>query len=424
MTSITATMAAPLSSSDNDWAMLTTLVPQLTATMRRYIAQQAVTLTPATIEATDRALRIFGLWISNHDPKVVGAADITRAHIEAFKLKLATDVHTKTGEPLAVNTIRGRLQLLKVFFDRIVEWDLDDAPRRNPIIHGDIPPQPAPLPKFLDDAVMAKFMHHAHLEPVPIRKLCVLLLARTGMRVGELCALDADPVVRVGEHHWLHVPVGKLRNDRYVPLHPELVELITQWQTDNAGRIAATGRLLTDKLSAVDRHRVTRMVRRIAKRAGIGHVHPHQLRHTLATQAINRGMPLEAVAALLGHKKLDMTLVYARIADRTIADEYNAVSAKVDHLYSTQLPANAEGPNMQQLRQQHQRMLGNGWCQRPAAMDCHYETICETCTYFGTDQSHIEVLTRQRDHAQDHRQPGRVRLYQQLLNNTPTGDPK
>jgi len=411
--------AGEVSRSVGDWELLAGRVPQLTATMRRYLAQQAVSLSPATIEATDRALRIFGLWISGHDPKVVGAADINRAHVEAFKLKLTTDVHAKTGEPLAVNTIRGRLQLLKVFFDRIVEWDLDDAPRRNPVIHGDIPPQPAPLPKFLDDGAMAKFMHHAHLEPVPIRKLCVLLLARTGMRVGELCALDADPVVEIGEHHWLHVPVGKLRNDRYVPLHPELVELIDKWQTDNAFHITRTGRLLTDKLSTVDRHRVTRMVRRIARRAGIGHVHPHQLRHTLATQAINRGMPLEAVAALLGHKKLDMTLVYARIADRTIANEYDQVSAKVDHLYSTRLPADAEGPNMQKLRQQHQRMLGNGWCQRPAAMDCHYETICETCTYYATDHSHIEVLTRQRDHAHQHHQSGRVRLYQQLLDNTP-----
>jgi hypothetical protein len=164
------------------------------------------------------------------------------------------------------------------------------------------------------------------------------------------------------------------------------------------------------------------MVRRIAKRAGIGHVHPHQLRHTLATQAINRGMRLEAVAALLGHKNLEMTLVYARIADRTVADEYFDVSTKVDHLYSNQLPADAEGPNMRRLRRQHQRMLGNGWCQRPAEMDCHYETICETCTYFATDPDHIPVLIRQRDHARDHHQPGRVRLYQQLLDNTPNGE--
>jgi len=406
----------------SDWDLLADQVPQLAATMRRYLDQQAVTLSAGTITAADRALRIFGLWICQHDPSVVGIAAINRAHIEAFKLKLANDVTANTGQPLATNTIRQRLRLLKVFFDRIIEWDLDDAPRRNPIIHGDVPPRPEPLPKFLDDAAMTRFMHQANIEPDPFRKLCVLLLARTGMRVGELTNLSADPVVKIGEHHWLHVPVGKLRNDRYVPLHPELVELIKAWQADNAGRIASTGRLLTDRVSAVDRHRVTRMVHRIAKRAGIGHVHPHQLRHTLATQAINRGMRLEAVAALLGHKNLEMTLVYARIADRTVADEYFNVATKVDHLYSTALPADAEGPNMRRLRQQHQRMLGNGWCQRPAEMDCHYETICETCTYFATDPSHIPVLTRQRDHAREHHQPGRAKLYQQLLNNTSNGD--
>jgi site-specific recombinase XerD len=312
--------------------------------------------------------------------------------------------------------------LLKVFFDRIIEWDYQDAPRRNPIIHGDVPPRPEPLPKFLDDAEMAKFMHHAALETDPLRKLCVLLLARTGMRVGELTMLPADPVVRIGDHHWLHVPVGKLRNDRYVPLHPELVELIADWQTANASHIAKTRRLLTDEVSAVDRHRVTRMVRRIAKAAGIGRVHPHQLRHTLATQAINRGMRLEAVAAMLGHRNLDMTLVYARIADRTVADEYFTVTTRVDQLYDRHLPAEAEGPNMRRLREQHRRMLANGWCERPTEMDCHYETICETCTYYTTDSTHTPVLIRQRDHARNHHQPGRANLYQQLLETTDTGD--
>lgn len=165
--------------------------------------------------------------------------------------------------------------------------------------------------------------------------LCVLLLARTGMRVGELCNLSADPVVEIGDHHSLHVPVGKLRNDRYVPLHSTLVDLIADWQTNNAVHIARTGRLLTDDISTVDRHRVARMVRRIAKNAGIGWVHPHQLRHTLATQAINRGMRLESVAALLGHKNLEMTMVYARIADATVAEEYFDVTNQVDQLYAT-----------------------------------------------------------------------------------------
>jgi site-specific recombinase XerD len=60
--------------------------------------------------------------------------------------------------------------------------------------------------------------------------------------------------------------------------------------------------------------RVNAAVANDANDAGLGKVTPHQLRHTLATQAIDRGMSLEAIAALLGHRSMDMTLTYARAA--------------------------------------------------------------------------------------------------------------
>ena len=159
------------------------------------------------------------------------------------------------------------------------------------------------------------------------------------------------------------------------------------------------------------------MLNRITKAAGIGHVHPHQLRHTVATQAINRGMSLEAIAALLGHRSMDMTMTYARIADRTVADEYFAVSAKVEALYgqAPQLPAEAEGPNMARLRKEHHRMLGNGMCTRPVELDCAFETICETCTYFATSIEFRPTLRRQHRDAERKHQTGRVELYTKLL---------
>ena len=45
-------------------------------------------------------------------------------------------------------------------------------------------------------------------------------------------------------------------------------------------------------------------------------------------------MSLEAIAAMLGHKSMDMTLVYAKIANRTVAEEYFTVAEKVDALYA------------------------------------------------------------------------------------------
>ncbi len=411
---MTAAPATARNESLQQWSTLAARCPRLASTMRSYLEQQALTLAPRTIYAADGALRGFGLWLADHDPAVVGAADIGRSHIEAFKIHCHTTT-TSTGKSLATNSIRQRLRLLKVFFDRIIEWDWTDAPPRNPIIHGDVPARPEPMPKFLDDDAMAAFLHHATTEQDPLRRLVVLLLARTGMRVSELCNLPPDPVAVMSGHHWLHVPVGKLRTDRLVPLQPELVEQITAWQTDQAVFIARHQRLFADQVGALNRDRASRMVRRIAKAAGVGHVHPHQLRHTLATQAINQGMRLENIAAMLGHKSLEMTLVYARIANRTVADEYFAVTAKVDGLYQARQPATVEGPNMRRLHDEHRRMLANGWCDRPANTDCHYETICETCSFYATDPTHVPVLIRQRDHATEHGQTGRAEIYNQLI---------
>jgi len=225
-------------------------------------------------------------------------------------------------------------------------------------------------------------MAAARASADPRDRLVVELLARTGMRAGELAGLDADAVVLIGAGHWLRIPLGKLRNDRYVPLHPELVELLTAWTAANLEHIRRHKRLIADHRGPLDRYLIGRVVARVGRAAGVPGVHPHRLRHTLATQAINRGMRLEAIAALLGHRKMEMTLIYARIANRVVADEYAAVSAKIDALYGQppQLPADYETTGMARLRREaHARMLGNGLCGRPADLDCRLESACETC---------------------------------------------
>jgi integrase len=167
------------------------------------------------------------------------------------------------------------------------------------------------LPKFLDDRDAARLMAAACTDPDPRTRLVVEMLARTGLRAGELCDLAADAVTEIGDNHWLRVPVGKLRNDRYIPLHLDVIVLLADWTAINADHIRTQRRLIADHRASLEGRAVHRIVRRVAKRAGIGHVHPHQLRRTLATQAINRGMRLEVIAALLGHRSMEMTLTYA-----------------------------------------------------------------------------------------------------------------
>ena len=106
---------------------------------------------------------------------------------------------------------------------------------------------------------------------------------------------------RVGDTWWLRIPVGKLHNDRNVPLHPLLVGLITT--TGLAGTVGATDSCSNARTANPS----TGAPSTATSNASPGgpeceRVHPHQLRHTLATQCLNRGMSLEAIAALLGHR--------------------------------------------------------------------------------------------------------------------------
>jgi len=401
-------------------AQIEQAAPQLAATMGRYLTQVAAFLAPRSVEVADAALRQLSRWILT-STGIEAVAQIRRDDIEDYKVWLARQ-HGTTGS-LSANTHRQRLRTLRAFFERIIEWDWPDAPSRNPVLGGDIPKKPEPLPKFLDDRDAARLMAAARASSDPRDRLVVELLARTGMRAGELADLEADAVVRIGQAYWLRVPLGKLRNDRYVPLHPDLVQLTARWTASNLAHIRAHRRLAADHRGPLDRHMICRIVRRVGRRAGVS-VHPHQLRHTLATQAINRGMRLEAIAALLGHRSMEMTLIYARIANRVVADEYQAISAKIDALYgqAPQLPADYESAGMARLRREaHARMLGNGLCTRPAELDCRMESACETCAYFRTGTEFLPILTRQRDHARDHGQTDRAALFDGLIQRAGAG---
>ena len=400
------------------WASISQRAPQMGATMVRYLDQVAVSAEPTTVVATDLTLRQFAGRITETDPACRCVAHITRAHFEDYKTWLARRPGNKGT--LAGKTIGTRLGQLRTFFERTIEWGYDDAPARVPIFAGDFPQADEPLPKFLDDPTAAKFMAALALDPDPRRRLMVELLARTGMRSGELSGLDDEAMVRIGDTHWLRIPVGKLHNDRYVPLHPLLVELITNYR---ASRTSHSGRLVErNDRQPYERRTVHRYVAAVAKRAGVGLVYPHQLRHTLATQAINRGMSLEAIAALLGHRSMKMTLTYAKITDTTVAAEYFRVTAEVEAAYApdTALAASVAGARMTQLAEDHRRLLGNGHCNRPAALDCAYESICERCGFFETTPEFVPVLLRQRDHATTNEQTERAQLFTGLLDNLDT----
>jgi site-specific recombinase XerD len=347
------------------WAEIAGRAPVMVATMASYLDQLEVSARPSTVAAAELTLRFFAHRVTEADPSCVSVARIGRPHIEDFKRWLVAR-RGRTGKPLATMTIRHRLSTVRTFFERIMEWDYDDAPARLFIYMSDFPALDEPLPRFLDDPTASKFM----------------------------AALAVDPNLR----------------------RRLMVELIVNYKAVRGH--SRSGHLLErDDGRPFDRRTVHRYVATVARRAGVGHVHPHQLRHTLATQSINRGMSLEAIAALLGHRSMDMTLTYARITDQTVAEAYFKVTEAVEAQYYGQsgtAAIRAAGPGPQGLSD-HRRLLANGHCTRPALLDCAFESVCERCGFFETGPQFLTILKRQRKHADERGQNDRSQLFDDLI---------
>ena len=208
-----------------DWEQLARAIPEVTVPMRRYLQQIGCVLRPGSVSGADLALRSFATFLASQDPPVTELTAVTRRDVEDFKPWLAA--RPGQNKPrVTTATIAHRLGTLRMFFVRIDEWGWDEAPARVPMFPGDLPRQDHPLPRALDDATAAKLLRTAQADRRMLVGVTVEMLLRTGLRVSEFTGLQAGVVVHIGAGPWLHVPVGKLREDRYLPLHPQLVTLI------------------------------------------------------------------------------------------------------------------------------------------------------------------------------------------------------
>jgi hypothetical protein len=86
------------------------------------------------------------------------------------------------------------------------------------------------------------------------------------------------------------------------------------------------------------------------------------------------------------------------------------------------LPADAIGPKMARLRREHHRLLGNGHCTRPQELDCAFEAICETCSFFQTSIEFRPTLQAQHDDATAKGQTHRAELFNRLLTGLTEGE--
>lgn len=176
-----------------------------------------------------------------------------------------------------------------------------------------LPDKPAALPQILTEGELLRLVEACEGDEEALRdRTMITLLAECGLRASEICGL------KEGDINWeegYFTVSGKGKKDRTVPFRPAMAELLEQWIQERNQWVGANRKLplfLTPAGRAMTRVDLWRMIRARGTKAGIvkARLHPHVLRHTVATHLLRRGMDLRALQELLGHSSIGTTEKY------------------------------------------------------------------------------------------------------------------
>ena len=153
-----------------------------------------------------------------------------------------------------------------------------------------------------------------------VRDLAMIdLLASTGMRVGELVRLNREDI---NFHERECVVFGKGGSERVVYFDARTKIHLLNYLESRTDKNVALFSTLASPHERLQIGGVETRLREIGKRADLNKVHPHKFRRTLATRAIDKGMPIEQVQHLLGHVKIDTTMHYAMVNQANVKNSH------------------------------------------------------------------------------------------------------
>jgi len=244
-----------------------------------------------TLDAYRYDLRVFFLWAVDQEIVILGA---TRPQIECY-------VRAMEDRGLAATTIDRRLSTVCGFY-RFAHIDGHIAANpaqyvRRPKVH----PRDA---RGLDRSELGAFLFAAERFDAAHAALAVLL-GLNGLRVSEACSTDIENLGFERGHRTLRI-VGKGNKPAVIPLVPRTartIDLAIGERTQGPILRRADGQRL-------DRRTAHRWVRSIARRAGLGDVHPHMLRAAFIMCALDAGVPLRDVQIAARHADPRTTTVY------------------------------------------------------------------------------------------------------------------
>jgi integrase/recombinase XerD len=234
------------------------------------------------------------------------------------------------------NTINSSLSRLKAFLHFLDDAGspicsrmlLVDGIKVGPRVPKDVPI--AQLRRLLAEIECDAVAQHATQQRMGVMdRAWVHLMLYSGLRTCEVRALRSN-VIDWGSRR-IRIEQSKGLKDRLVFMNTATVEALQAWLDVRGGAEYATDHVFLYRHKPLSRRYCHVRLRTYAQRTGY-RITPHQLRHSCGTLLLNAGAPIVTVQTLLGHKKIDTTLGYARLYDGTVAADYYRAMNQVENL--------------------------------------------------------------------------------------------
>ena len=217
---------------------------------------------------------------------------------------------------LKESSLEGCRQVLSSYFGWLHREDLIE---KNPMNNVGAIKVPKKQKETFSEVEMAKLMAACKT----LREKAILsFLASTACRVSEMVGLNRNQLNLKSQEV---VVYGKGDKERVVYFDSVTADLLERYLKRRKDKDEAlfVGQGICDKApKRLQPNGVRVLLNRIAKRAGVAHVHPHKFRRTKATELARHGMPIQTVSHLLGHEKIETTMEYVMMKPEDVKNEY------------------------------------------------------------------------------------------------------
>jgi site-specific recombinase XerD len=274
----------------------------------------------STAQARLRELRIFWRWQFAHR-SYRDWSDLSRADIDAF-------VDAQLARGLSPKTIKRQLATLYQVLQYLVEQgQLAEVPSRPRLT------LPEPLPRHLKPAEVLALEQHVERQETTMQDTNWLdialyyLLTHSGLRTCEALDLQIKDLDLSARR--IRIRQGKGQKDRIVYTTQRAARALHHYLQTVPH--TADDLVLSHKGRPLSGSALRARLARFCQAAGVENVSPRRLRHTYATLLLNNGVSLDGLRRLMGHDNLETTLIYARIADTTLEQQYRSAIERIPY---------------------------------------------------------------------------------------------